>query len=66
MPLAPPNSCAEGECRFAFIEARQEKSFAQRAEAIGLRYTRGPRIDAINVSTGSPVTIAVYRSGGPP
>ena len=30
-----------GECRFAFVEARQEKSFAQRAEAIGLRYTAG-------------------------
>ena len=28
-----------GECRFAFVEARQETSFAQRAEAIGLRYT---------------------------
>ena len=28
-----------GECRFAFVESRQEKSFAQRAEAIGLRPT---------------------------
>ena len=41
-----------GECRFAFVEARQERSFAQRAEAIGLRYTRGPRIEAINISNG--------------
>jgi 4-amino-4-deoxy-L-arabinose transferase-like glycosyltransferase len=55
-----------GDCRFAFVEARQEKSFAQRAEAIGLRYTRGPRVEGINFSTGSPVTIAVYRSGAPP
>jgi 4-amino-4-deoxy-L-arabinose transferase-like glycosyltransferase len=54
-----------GDCRFAFIETRQERSFAQRAEAIGLRYTRGPRIDGINMSTGSAVTIAVYRSGSP-
>ena len=54
-----------GECRFAFIEARQEKNFAQRAEAIGLRYTAGPRISAINIGTGSPITIAVYRSRGP-
>ena len=54
-----------GECRFAFIEARQERSFAQRAEAAGLRYTAGPRIDAINISTGQPITIAVYRSVGP-
>ena len=49
----------------AFIEARQERSFAQRAEAAGLRYTAGPRIDAINISTGQPITIAVYRSVGP-
>ena len=54
-----------GPCRFAFIESRQEKSFAQRAEAIGLRYTGGPRVEAINVSIGQPVTIAVYRSVGP-
>ena len=53
-----------GECRFAFIEARHERSFAQRAEAIGLRYTAGPRIDAINISNGQPITIAVYRSAG--
>ena len=53
-----------GECRFAFVEARQERSFAQRAEALGLRYTAGPRIEAINVSNGQPITIAVYRSVG--
>jgi 4-amino-4-deoxy-L-arabinose transferase-like glycosyltransferase len=53
-----------GECRFAFVEARQERSFAQRAEAIGLRITSGPRIDAINISTGQWITIAVFRSVG--
>jgi 4-amino-4-deoxy-L-arabinose transferase-like glycosyltransferase len=51
-----------GECRFAFVEQRQEKSFAQRADAIGLRYTGVTRIEAMNVSTGQPITIAVYRS----
>jgi 4-amino-4-deoxy-L-arabinose transferase-like glycosyltransferase len=51
-----------GECRFAFIESHHEKGFAQRAEAIGLRYTAGPRIEGLNVSTGQSVTIAVYRS----
>jgi 4-amino-4-deoxy-L-arabinose transferase-like glycosyltransferase len=51
-----------GACRFAFIEQRQEKSFAQRADAIGLRYTAGPRIEGLNISTGQPITIAVYRS----
>jgi 4-amino-4-deoxy-L-arabinose transferase-like glycosyltransferase len=53
-----------GDCRFAFVETRQEKNFAQRAEAIGLRYTAGPRIEAINISTGQPITIAVFRSTG--
>jgi 4-amino-4-deoxy-L-arabinose transferase-like glycosyltransferase len=53
-----------GECRFAFVDTRQERSFSQRAEAIGLRYTAGPRIDAINISIGRPITIAVYRSVG--
>jgi hypothetical protein len=54
-----------GECRFAFIESRQERSFAQRAEAIGLRYTAGPRLEAINISNGQPITIATYRSADP-
>jgi 4-amino-4-deoxy-L-arabinose transferase-like glycosyltransferase len=53
-----------GECRFALIESRQERSFAQYAEALGLRYTAGPRVEAINISTGRPITIAVFRSVG--
>jgi 4-amino-4-deoxy-L-arabinose transferase-like glycosyltransferase len=53
-----------GECRFVFVEAREERSFAQRAEALGLRYSAGPRIDAINISTGRPITIAIFRSVG--
>jgi 4-amino-4-deoxy-L-arabinose transferase-like glycosyltransferase len=53
-----------GECRFALVEARHEKSFAQRADLIGLRYTSGPRIDAINISNGQPITIAIFRSVG--
>jgi 4-amino-4-deoxy-L-arabinose transferase-like glycosyltransferase len=54
----------DGDCRFAFVEAREERSFAQRAEALGVRYRAGPRIDAINISTGRPITIAVFRSVG--
>jgi 4-amino-4-deoxy-L-arabinose transferase-like glycosyltransferase len=53
-----------GECRFAFVEASQERSFGQHAEAIGLRYGAGPRVDAINISSGRPITIAVFRSAG--
>jgi hypothetical protein len=50
----------QGGCRLAFVDTRQERSFARRAEAIGLRYAQGPRIDAFNISGGRAVTIAVY------
>ena len=52
----------QGGCRFAFIDSRQERSFARRAEAIGLRYAQGPRIEAFNISGGRAITVAVYRS----
>jgi len=57
---------AADQCHLAFVDTRQEKSFAQRADAIGLRYTAGPRIEAINLSTGQPITIAVFRARGQP
>jgi 4-amino-4-deoxy-L-arabinose transferase-like glycosyltransferase len=67
--LTTPTSAAEflagGDCRFALIEARQERLFGAQAEAIGLRYASGPRIDAINISNGQAITIAVYRSENP-
>jgi 4-amino-4-deoxy-L-arabinose transferase-like glycosyltransferase len=56
----------EGNCRFAFVDARQERTFALRAEAIGLRYDRGPRIAGYNISIGRPVTLAVFQSVGAP
>ena len=56
----------EGDCRFAFIETHQEGAFAQRAEAIGLRYGRGPLLEAFNFSKGRPITIAIFRSAGQP
>ena len=52
-----------GDCRFAFVDARQERSFAQRAEAIGLRYSPVNRVEAFNLGTTRSMTIAVYRSG---
>ena len=55
-----------GACRFAFIDARAEREFALRAEAIGLRYDRGPRIEGYNISVGKPITIAVFESAGAP
>jgi 4-amino-4-deoxy-L-arabinose transferase-like glycosyltransferase len=56
----------EGGCRFAFVDARQERDFALRAEAVGLRYDRGPRIDGYNISNGKPITIAVFESAAAP
>src|ERR1700723_1579786 len=35
---------AQGSCRFALIEQRAERNFAQRAEAIGLRYELASRV----------------------
>ncbi len=54
----------QGSCRFALVEARTERSFAQRAEAIGLRYNVAARVDGYNISQGRAVSIAVFRSEG--
>ncbi|HML12829.1 MAG TPA: glycosyltransferase family 39 protein [Xanthobacteraceae bacterium] len=54
---------SEGACRFALVEGRQERSFARRAEAIGLRYAPGPRVDGFDYNdAGRAISIAVYRS----
>jgi 4-amino-4-deoxy-L-arabinose transferase-like glycosyltransferase len=54
----------QGSCRFALIEQRTERSFVLRAEAIGLRYKVGARIDGYNFSQGRAISIAIYRSEG--
>ncbi|HEV3184766.1 MAG TPA: glycosyltransferase family 39 protein [Xanthobacteraceae bacterium] len=51
-----------GGCRFAMIDARQERAFAQRAEAIGLRYAPGPRVEGFNYNAGRAIAVAVYRA----
>jgi 4-amino-4-deoxy-L-arabinose transferase-like glycosyltransferase len=51
-----------GGCRFAFIEARHQRSFAQRADALGLRYARLTNIDAIHIQRGRTISITVFRS----
>jgi 4-amino-4-deoxy-L-arabinose transferase-like glycosyltransferase len=55
---------SQGSCRFALVEQRSERTFAQRAEAIGLRYNVALRIEGYNISRGKPVSIAIYRSEG--
>jgi hypothetical protein len=54
-----------GGCRFAVVEKSQERAFGQRADMIGLRYTRGPTIDAINYAIGRRASIAIFRAGEP-
>lgn len=54
----------QGSCRFALIEQRSERSFVQRAEAIGLRYKVGTRIEGYNFSQGRAISISIFRSEG--
>jgi 4-amino-4-deoxy-L-arabinose transferase-like glycosyltransferase len=55
---------SQGSCRFAIVEQRAERSFAQRAEAIGLRYDVASRIDGYNISQGRAISITIFRSEG--
>jgi len=55
-----------GPCHFALVDARSERSFAQRAEASGLRYSLSQRIEGYNISVGRPVSLAVFRSQANP
>jgi 4-amino-4-deoxy-L-arabinose transferase-like glycosyltransferase len=55
---------SQGACRFALVEQRTERSFVQRAEAIGLRYNMASRIEGYNISQGRAVSIAIFRSDG--
>jgi hypothetical protein len=54
----------QGSCRFALVESRAERAFAQRAESIGLRYNVATRIDGFNISQGKAISIAIFRSEG--
>lgn len=55
---------AQGSCRFALVEQRSERAFAQRAEAVGLRYDVASRIDGYNISQGRAISITIFRSEG--
>src|SRR5277367_519922 len=54
----------QGSCRFALVDQRNERSFVQRAEAIGLRYNVATRIEGYNISQGKAISIAIFRSEG--
>jgi 4-amino-4-deoxy-L-arabinose transferase-like glycosyltransferase len=55
-----------GSCHFALIDPRSERSFVQRAESIGLRYSLIQRIEGYNISIGKPVSMTVFRSQASP
>jgi len=52
----------QGPCRFVFVEAKQERAFAQRADTIGLRYAVVTRVEGYNYSKGRSVSVAIFRS----
>jgi 4-amino-4-deoxy-L-arabinose transferase-like glycosyltransferase len=52
----------KGACRFALIDPRSERSFIQRANAIGLRYALDRHIDGYNISIGRPVAMTLFRT----
>lgn len=54
-----------GPCRYAFVDSRQERAFVQRADALGLRYSTGLRIDGVNYSSGRRVSIATFVGAAP-
>jgi 4-amino-4-deoxy-L-arabinose transferase-like glycosyltransferase len=49
-------------CRLAFVERSQERSFAQRADTLGVRYSKVMNVDGINISGGKPIAVTVYRA----
>jgi len=65
-PAGAANFLQQGDCRFAFVDTRQEREFALRAEVIGLHYRAGPHIDVVNISRGQSLTIAVFEAAGAP
>jgi 4-amino-4-deoxy-L-arabinose transferase-like glycosyltransferase len=55
-----------GGCRFALVEARHERAFLRRADAIGLRYAPPQHFEGYNYSIGRAISVAVYRAEGAP
>jgi 4-amino-4-deoxy-L-arabinose transferase-like glycosyltransferase len=55
---------AQGSCRFALIESRHERQFAQRAELAGLRYAVVTRFEGYNYSQGRSIAMTIFRSEG--
>jgi len=54
-----------GPCRFALVDPRSERAFVQRANALGVRFTLGNRIEGFNVSNGKRFAMAMFYSAIP-
>jgi hypothetical protein len=54
-----------GPCRFALVDARGERAFVQRANALNVSFTLGNRIEGFNVSNGKRFSMAVFYSAVP-
>jgi 4-amino-4-deoxy-L-arabinose transferase-like glycosyltransferase len=52
----------QGLCHFALVDARSERNFVQRADAIGLHYALSQRVEGYNISIGRSVALTVFRS----
>ncbi len=53
---------AASPCRFAVVDTAQDRTFARRAEIIGLRYRRIAEFKGMSLGSGSRVSFAVYSS----
>ena len=54
-----------GPCRFALVDARSERSFMQRANSVGLRYTLMQRIDGLQHQQRQAFAMTVFRTADP-
>jgi 4-amino-4-deoxy-L-arabinose transferase-like glycosyltransferase len=54
----------DDDCRFAVVEQGLERTFARRAEAIGVHYTQASRFRGYNLGSGGRVSFTIYRSRG--
>ncbi|MGZ5834820.1 MAG: glycosyl transferase, partial [Xanthobacteraceae bacterium] len=51
-----------GGCRYAVVEKGQERAFVLRADRIGLRYTRGLKVEGVTVGSFKRISMTVFRS----
>jgi len=54
-----------GACRFALVDPRSERAFVQRANALGVRFTLGNRIEGFNISNGKRFAMAMFYTATP-